>query len=177
MLTGKQIDEIQIRGMRQCSAAQPAKPQDHQVSPGDPAMGPRKLVDCRLGQRNQRSLGGARKRCGNLQRIANPAGKIIGNQLYPQREPDLTDFAPHLIEQPLVVIPCLTRRKIGRQRGDIAGQIKRAGIDQRIEQIGPPGQLIGQRRGEAEDPGQQLQQRRPRFEQPEQIDRAGQIGE
>ena len=67
--------------------------------------------------------------------------------------------------------------EFGGQLCHAARQFERGRIDQRIEQVRPARQRVGQRGREAEHFAEQFEQRRTRFEQQEQVERRGQAGE
>ncbi len=92
-----------------------------------------------------RRLRGARQRLGDRQRILRRL-----DQLHAQREARLAHHPPHPVELVLVAAVFAQPHPCGEFL-DRAGQVERGGVDQRVEQIGPPRERIGERRGERED--------------------------
>ena len=154
--------------MGQRPAAQPSEPEDQQFAACDPAMLGGKFLRRRIGGELERSLGGARQRAGNVERIGQPL-----DQLDAEREADLAGDDADRIEQRLVIV---THRRAAHPRHDcrtVARQFERIAIDQCVEQFGLPRQLVRQYRSERQRGDQPLGEIGPRIEQAEGSDRTG----
>ena len=155
--------------MGERAAAQPPQREDHQLAVGYSAVHALEIGHGRLGEQANRGLGDAGIAGGNVERIARAA-----DDLRAESKALFADHAPNVIEQPLIIAVNLTATHLGSQRRDIAYRIERAGVDQPVEQLRPPAQCLGKRRGVAQNGAEQARERRLRFEQPEEVDHARQ---
>ena len=80
------------------------------------------------------------------------------DQLHAEREALLADDLADPVEPPLVVVVRLAALHPRGERLDAARQVERARIDQPVEQLGPPGELVGERPGERQHAQHQREQ-------------------
>ncbi len=168
MVTREQVNQVKVRRGRQCAAAQSPQRQYHQLAPRHAAMRVRKGRDGRAREHANRRLCHPRIARRHRHRIGG-----VRHNLHAECKALLPDHPPHMIEQRFIGTVRITRRHASSQRIDIAHRIKRARINQCVEQLGPRSQRVGQKRRMAQDRPQQHCKRGLRFQEPKEIDRTG----
>ena len=126
------------------------------------------LGDRGAGEDVDRGLGDPRIAFGRLDRVG-----MGDDQLDPEREAALVDPPPHPVEHQLIILAfALGAGEVVDQLLDRRRRLEGGGVDQPVEQLRPPAELLGQRRRVAEDGAEMLGEAGPGLEQAVEIDPA-----
>ena len=151
--------------MGQRPATQPSEPENDQPRVGHGAMHCGKFGLGRGGQYADGRLCYPRQGGGDVERAVG-----LLDQLHTQGKAHFAHSAPHRVEQALVILARFGARQPRCDLANTARQIERGHVNQRIEQIGAPRQIVGQARRMRQHAHHHVEQRRARLEQVEHVD-------
>ena len=160
-----QVDDIKVGCVREGAAAEAPKPQNNEFAAGKAAVRLREFRGREIAERDQRPFGDPGIAFRHFERVA---AKI--DQLDSEREPPFVDEPSHPVEGVIVRLPLHRALEQLREAGRVGGHLEAGGIEQPLEQLGAPAELLGQRRSMGEQLRQELCESGPSFEKPEQID-------